>query len=180
MRVPLLCLLLFTLNASAQAQLRPMVYAEETVEAPIAEVWTDWTTAEGLKTFFAKEANIEARPGGAYELFFAPDAPEGSRGNDGGVVLGLEDGQMLNVTWAMPPYMPEIRPHQTVLQLRFTPVGDGRTRIRIYHTGFGDSAAWEEGRAYFAKTWPEVLNAYEASSGAFQSASPARRATSVP
>ena len=60
----------------------------------------------------------------------------------------------------MPPYMPEIRPHLTSVQLRFEPVGLQRTRVRLYHTGFGDSAAWREGEAYFETTWPAVLQAY--------------------
>jgi len=142
------------------AQLRPMVYAESTVDAPTEQVWTDWTTEDGVTAFFAKEAEIELTPGGTYALYFAPDAPEGSRGSDSSTVLGLVDGRMLHVTWAMPPYMPEIRPHLTALQLEFAPIGDTQTRIRLFHTGFGDSEAWSEGRDYFAKVWPEVLETY--------------------
>jgi len=65
---------------TAHAQLRPMIYADVTVDAPISDVWEDWTTEAGVTSFFAKAAEIEMKPGGAYRLYFAPSAPEGSAG----------------------------------------------------------------------------------------------------
>ncbi len=137
-----------------------MVYAETTVEASPEQVFEDWTSEDALTRFFAKSAQIEAEPGGTYKLCFAEDAPQGSCGNDNGRIMALQDGRMLAFTWAMPPYMPEIRPHLTSVQLRFEPAGLERTRVRLYHTGFGDSAAWREGERYFETTWPAVLQAY--------------------
>jgi uncharacterized protein YndB with AHSA1/START domain len=154
-------LLILALPSWASAQLRPMVYAEVTVERSPDDAFTDWTTAEGIEAFFAKKAFIEAEPGGNYALWFAPDAPEGTRGSDHGKVLGLQPGRMLSVTWDMPPYMPEIRPHQTVLQILFEPVGEEKTRVRLFHTGFGEGEVWEKGHDYFETTWPTVLSGYK-------------------
>ena len=147
----------------AKAQLRPMIYAETTAQVSAEDAYRDWTTADGIEAFFAPKATIDAVPGGLYELCFAPDAPEGSCGNDDGRILGLQQGRMLAVTWAMPPYMPEIRPHLTSVQIMFEPVDADTTRVRLFHTGFGTGEAWEEGRAYFAKTWPVVLESYRES-----------------
>ncbi len=148
----------------AHAQLRPMVYTDKIIDAPIETVWQDWTTSEGLESFFAPKAIVEARPGGAYEIWFAPDAPAGQRGAENGIIIGLQtsnDGpRMISFTWAMPPYMEDIRPHMTVVQLWFVPQSSRKTRLRLFHTGFGDTKAWQEGRDYFAKTWPEVLTRY--------------------
>ena len=146
---------------SAHAQLRPMIYADVTVDAPISDVWGDWTTETGVTSFFAKAAEIEMKPSGAYRLYFAPSAPKGSRGSDSGEILGWQDEKMLNISWAMPPYMPEIRPHLTVLQLEFVELESNRTQVRLFHTGFGRSEQWEEGRSYFEKTWPAVLALYK-------------------
>lgn len=146
---------------NAHAQLRPMIYADVTVDAPISDVWEDWTTEAGVTSFFAKAAEIEMKPGGAYRLYFAPSAPEGSRGNDTGEVLGWQKEKMLNVSWAMPPYMPEIRPHLTVLQLEFVELGSNQTQVRLFHTGFGRGEKWDEGRRYFEKTWRTVLALYK-------------------
>lgn len=156
-----LAVLILALPSLAAAQLRPMVYAEVTVDRSADDAFTDWTTAEGIEAFFAEKAFIDAEPGGDYALWFAPDAPEGTRGSDYGKVLGLQPGRMLSVTWDMPPYMPEIRPHQTVLQILFEPVDTDTTRIRLFHTGFGNGEAWEKGHDYFEKTWPSVLSGYK-------------------
>ncbi|MEL6687693.1 MAG: SRPBCC domain-containing protein [Pseudomonadota bacterium] len=154
-------LLTCSLAASASAQLRPMVYAETTVEVSPSEAFADWTSSNSIESFFAPKATIEPKPGGLYELCFAPDAPEGSCGNDDGRILGLEDGQMVSFTWAMPPYMPEIRPHLTSVQIYFEPIDDETTRVRLFHTGFGTSEAWDQGHDYFEQTWPAVLQNYK-------------------
>ncbi len=144
----------------AAAQLRPMVYAEVTVDALANEVWEDWTTQDGLESFFAPKAIVDLKPGGAYEVWFLPDAPAGQRGADDGIILGLQTEKMIHFTWAMPPYMPEIRPHMTTVQILFEPAANERTRVRLFHTGFGSGETWRKGRDYFAKSWPAVLDLY--------------------
>ena len=158
----LFCLLL---AAEPQAQLRPMVYTDQTVNAGSEEVWTDWTTTKGLESFFAPKAIIDGHIGGAYEVWFAPDAPKGQRGAEDGILLGwqkeAEDGsRMIQFTWKMPPYMPEINESMTVVQLWMIPAGKDKTRLRLFHTGFGDSPKWLEAERYFEKTWPGVLSLY--------------------
>ena len=145
---------------SANAQLRPMIYEDITIAASQAEVFSDWTTADGIEAFFAPKATIEPNPGGLYELCFAADAPEGSCGNDDGRILAIQADSMLSFTWAMPPYMPEIRPHVTTVQILFEPVDDDTTRVRLFHTGFGSGEYWDQGRNYFVQTWPAVLELY--------------------
>lgn len=167
MRYFLTCLgIYWLLVMPANAQLRPMVYSEKTLDAPVETVWDDWTTSAGLESFMAPKAFVEATPGGRFDVWFAPDAPQGQRGSEDGMVMGIQIAddrtRMIGFTWAMPPYMAEIRPHKTAVQIWFVPVGADKTRLRLFHTGFGDSAAWQEGRDYFAKTWPDVLALYEA------------------
>lgn len=160
-KATLLSGMMLAIATSANAQLRPMIYAEETIDLPRAEVWADWTTSEGIASFFAEESVIEMQPGGKYFLVFDAEAPEGSRGTDYGQVLGYHYENMLHVSWPMPPYMPKIRPHLTALQLEFKRVDDDTTTIRLFHTGFGDSEAWDEGIAYFEQTWPAILALYK-------------------
>ncbi|WP_162143776.1 SRPBCC family protein [Hellea balneolensis] len=151
--------------ASAEAQLRPMVYTDKTVQGGIEEVWTDWTTAEGLESFLAPKAIVEGKLGGAYEVWFLPDAPKGQRGAEDGVLLGWQkdspDGsRMIQFTWKMPPYMPAINESMTVVQLWMIPAGETKTRLRLFHTGFGDTAEWREAELYFEKAWPQILGTY--------------------
>lgn len=157
----LLCSVIFI--ATATAQPRPAVYADILVDITAETAWQDWTSAKGLESFFTPKAIIDLRPGGAYEAWFLPDAAKGQRGAEDGIILGFQDGRMIHFTWAMPPYMPDIRPHMTTVQIFFDPVSDSQTRVRLYHTGFGDTPEWEKGQAYFEKVWPEVLKGYKAS-----------------
>jgi len=136
------------------------VYAETLVGTPVGEVFTDWTTAEGLQSFFAVEAHVELEANGRFDVWFMPDAEPGQRGSDGSKVLGFQKNRMLSATWVMPPYMPEINPHHTFIQVWFDDLGEDGTRVRLYHHGFGDGPAWDEGYDYFAKAWPQVMDAY--------------------
>ena len=76
----------------------PMVLAQEraivktvTVKAPVEEAWKAWTTAEGIRTFFAPDARVEARPGGPFEIYFNPYGKPGTKGADGMVFLAVQD-----------------------------------------------------------------------------------------
>lgn len=148
------------LLATANAQMRPMSYAEITVDAPSSETFTDWTTAASIESFFAPQATIDPVPGGLYRLCFALDAPEGECGNDDGRILAIQPDEMLSFSWDMPPYMTEIRPHKTVVQILFTTLDEDRTRVQLFHTGYGSGEKWDEGRAYFDRVWPKVLENY--------------------
>lgn len=142
---------------AAQATNRIIVSSVE-VEASPAQIWDLWTTEEGL-TFFAPASRIDLRPGGIYEVYFLPDAPEGQRGSEGTTVLGFQENRMLSITWAMPPYMPEVRPHLTPLTIEIVPVSDNVTSVTITHTGWGEGGEWDEAYAYFQQNWPLVLTA---------------------
>ena len=56
---------------------------EITVNGSLEQVWNAWTTEEGVKSFFSPDCKVELKVGGAYEMYFAPEAPEGMRGGDG-------------------------------------------------------------------------------------------------
>lgn len=148
---------LIFLAAPANATSRIIVASVE-VEATPAEIWEMWTTEDGL-SFFAPAARIDLRPGGDYEVYFLPDAPAGQRGSEGTTVLGFQENRMLTITWAMPPYMPEVRPHLTPLTIEIVPVSDTMTSVTLTHTGWGEGGEWDEAYAYFQQNWPLVLTA---------------------
>jgi uncharacterized protein YndB with AHSA1/START domain len=55
---------------------------EVIVPAPIAAVWQDWTTKAGIESFFAPEAEVDARVGGAFHIHIDPYAEPGMKGAD--------------------------------------------------------------------------------------------------
>src|SRR5687768_6958895 len=72
------------------------------IDAPVSDLWAAWTTNEGAESFFAPKAHIVLVTGGAYELYFRPDAEEGSRGSEGCEVIGYEVEQRLSFNWNTP------------------------------------------------------------------------------
>mgnify|MGYP001158817957 FL=1 len=145
--------------------LSPFVHAAERaidiniiVKAPAAEVFKTWTTAEGVKTFFAPGAVIEPKSNGLFEIHMNPLAPPGERGADDMRILAIQENKMVSFTWNAPPSLPEIRKQRTVVIVRFAPEGDGQTRVTFNHVGWGEGGEWDRTYDYFSKAWPYVLN----------------------
>ena len=139
-----------------QAQERTLVKTA-TVKATVDEVWNAWTTTEGIQSFFAPEARVEARPGGPFEVYINPYAKPGLKGADGMVFLALQEKQMLSFTWNAPPHLPEVRRQRTSVTVRMKPAGDGATEVRLVHSGWGDGGQWDQVFDYFNKAWGAVL-----------------------
>jgi uncharacterized protein YndB with AHSA1/START domain len=135
-----------------------VIHKERVVPAPVAEVWKAWTTTEGVKTFFAPDANIELREGGAYELYFSNSVPEGQRGSEGCTVVSFEANRRLTFTWNFPPSVPSLRQEDahTNITVTLAPSGSG-TKVTIDQGPFEAGDDWQAGRAYFDRAWDRVL-----------------------
>jgi uncharacterized protein YndB with AHSA1/START domain len=127
------------------------------VAAPVAAVWSAWTTREGIESFFAPEAIVDPRPEGAFRLHFNPYAQPGSKGADDMRFLALQKERMLSFTWNAPPHLPDARMQRTVVIVRMEPAGDSETRVRLSHVGWGDGGEWDKAYEYFDRAWGHVL-----------------------
>ncbi len=134
----------------------PAIALSVTVRAPVSAVWKAWTSNEGLVSFFAPEAEVDARPEGAFHIYVDPYAKPGLKGADTMQILALEPEQLLSFTWNAPPQLPQARAQRTVVILRFAAAGDN-TELTLTHLGWGTSGEWPRARAYFEKAWPNVL-----------------------
>ncbi len=130
---------------------------EVVVAAPIDAAWNAWTTREGITTFFAPDARIEPRVGGAFEIYINPYAEPGMKGADDMRFLALQPPRMLSFTWNAPPSLPEVRQQRTVVVIRLQPVSERETRVTLHHTGWGDGGEWDKAYAYFDRAWGNVL-----------------------
>jgi uncharacterized protein YndB with AHSA1/START domain len=133
------------------------ITAEIVVEAPIAAVWEAWSTAAGIRSFFARDAVVELRPGGAYEMLFDPTAPVGERGGEGNQVLAVEAPHLLSFTWNAPPSLPTVRHQRTHVTVRLTALDDSRTRVVLCHDGWGTGGEWDAAFAYFERAWDKAV-----------------------
>ena len=140
----------------ALAQERQIV-KEVVVKAPVPAVFNAWTTSEGLASFFAPEARVEARSGGPFEVYFNPYAPAGSKGADDTRVMAVQQDRMISFTWNAPPHLPETRAQRTLVIVRTTPAGEGQTKVTLTHVGWGEGGQWDQTFAYFDRAWGGVL-----------------------
>src|SRR5437773_11525920 len=94
--------LLLGLIPFAHADERAIV-KEVTVKTTPEIAWRTWTTAEGIRSFFAPDARVEARPDGPFEIYFNPYAAPGLKGADDMRFLALQEPRLLSFTWNAPP-----------------------------------------------------------------------------
>jgi uncharacterized protein YndB with AHSA1/START domain len=127
------------------------------VVASVDKVWQAWTTREGVISFFAPDAQVEARVGGAFQIYFDPGAPPGTKGADDMRYLALQPKKMLSFDWNAPPSLPEARQQRTFVVVRIMPIDDKTTRVTLHHTGWGEGGEWDKAYAYFDRAWGFVL-----------------------
>ena len=130
-----------------------LIQLSTTVNASVEEVYKAWTTTEGIRTFFAPGGKIDLKIGGAYEIYFAPDAEPGQKGADSMFILSYEPDKMLTFTWTATPYQPSIRGQLLYVQLMFYPAEGNKTLVHFVSGGFGQGEKWTEVYNYFQKAW---------------------------
>jgi len=141
----------------------PAVAAERAIEkevvikATLDEAWASWTTREGIVAFFAPDARIEPRVGGAFHIHIDPGAAPGMKGADDMRFLALQPKKMISFDWNAPPSLPEARAQRTFVIVRFVPVDAANTRVTLHHTGWGEGGEWDRAHAYFDRAWGNVL-----------------------
>ena len=133
------------------------IRGEVIVEASLDEVWTAWTTPEGIKSFFAPDCHMELRVDGPYEMFFDPGAEPGQRVGEGVRFLAIQPQRMLSFTWNAPPHLAEVRRQRTHVVIRFFEQDTGRTRVTLLHDGWGQGGEWDEAYQYFVGAWLKVV-----------------------
>ena len=147
----------------ALATALPVTAAEKAIEkeivvpASLDDTWAAWTTREGIRSFFAPDAEIDPRVGGAFHIHMDPGAPAGMKGADDMRYMALQPKRMVSFDWNAPPHLAEVRAQRTFVVVRFEPMGDKETRVSIHHLGWGGGGQWDETYAYFDKAWPRVL-----------------------
>lgn len=130
---------------------------EVVVKATPEQLWSAWTTREGIRSFFAPDAVVEPRVGGAFHIHMDPGGEPGMKGADDMRFMALQPPRMLSFDWNAPPSLPEARAQRTFVIVRFVPLDDGRTRVTLHHVGWGDGGEWDKAYAYFDRAWNGVM-----------------------
>lgn len=134
------------------------IVKERLVRADVHDVWTAWTTEEGVKTFFAPDAKVELRINGPYEMYFDPSAIIGQRGGEGVRILSYLPKEMLSFEWNAPPQFQAVRNIKTWVVVQFESNSPNETSVRLTHCGWRDSSPWDEVYRYFDRAWDIVMD----------------------
>jgi uncharacterized protein YndB with AHSA1/START domain len=127
------------------------------VPASPAQVWQAWTTADGVRTWLAPDAVVDARVDGPFRIFFNPLAPVGQRGADDMRFLALQPHRMLSFDWNAPTDWPVVRAQRTMVIVRLEAV-EGGTRVTLHQVGWGEGDDWDAVYRFFDRGWEQVLS----------------------
>ena len=152
-----LCALLLACTLHVAQAVEKTITKEVTIAAPLAQAWAAWTTRQGIVSFFAPDAFVEPRVGGAFQIYFDPGAAAGSKGADDTRFLAVQPMKMISFDWNAPPHLPDVRAQRTFVVVRFAALDDNTTRISLHHTGWGEGGQWDQAHAYFERAWGNVL-----------------------
>lgn len=147
-------------TSNAVSGLDQTIRLEIVVNASAEKVWSAWTTRDGIRSFFARNCDIDLRVLGKYDILFAPSAPVGRRGAEGNLILGFQEGRMFSFTWDAPPHFPEIRKQRTSVVIKLVPLNSNKTRLLFTQSGWGDGEEWNKVHDYFVSAWGEVVLPY--------------------
>jgi uncharacterized protein YndB with AHSA1/START domain len=114
------------------------------IAAAPERVFRAFTTKEDLEHWFVTRAEIDARVGGTYQLWWTQDTTHGE-------FLEFDPPRRLSFTWDEGP---KLAP--TTSTIEFIPEADG-TLVRLTHTGFGESGDWDELYNGVNSGWTEEL-----------------------
>lgn len=114
------------------------------VPAPIATVWTAFTTKDGLQTWLWRDVRVALRPGGDWIVQYTPTA------TGGGTIESFTPERELVLRAMAPEQFPVVRATRTRAAFHFVPVGAGATRVTLVQTGWQTGAEWDAAYDYLA------------------------------
>lgn len=148
-RLCLLALAAGLLGTAARAA-EPQV-TEGFVNAPVAEVWRLFTTAEGYKATGVAFAEVDLRVGGEIRTHYDPKGKLGDAETIVNEILAYEPERMLAIRIKQAPASFPYRDAKegTWTVLYFNPAGEGMTQVRIVGLGYNDTPQSQAMRKFF-------------------------------
>ncbi|WP_438481819.1 SRPBCC family protein [Oleiharenicola lentus] len=149
LRLPVL--LLSVLISLKAASTENSIVSEAIIDAPIAAVWTAWTTSDGLRAWVAPHAEIELRLDGLMRTNYDPKGKLGDPGTIENRILAYEPERLLVIRVAKAPekfpFREKISDMWTVLH--FKPVDGNKTHLRVVGLGFGTDEQSQKMKTFF-------------------------------
>jgi uncharacterized protein YndB with AHSA1/START domain len=124
---------------------------EVVVPATIDDVWTAFTTAEGLSSWLWRDVRVDARPGGDWLAIF----PQSTAG---GTIVSLTPKRQIVISAMAPDRFPEVRKTRTLATFELLPLSPTSTKVTLVQTGWKSGPEWDAAYDYLAGGNAELLN----------------------
>jgi uncharacterized protein YndB with AHSA1/START domain len=115
-----------------------------------------------LTAWLTEAAEVEAKVGGKYELFWEPDQRQ-HNSTLGCRVTAVEPNQLIAFEWKSPKQFADFANTAdplTHVVVAFIPAGE-HTIVHLTHSGWRSSAQWEEARVWQEQAWRGAMAALE-------------------
>jgi uncharacterized protein YndB with AHSA1/START domain len=123
------------------------------VNAPVAEVWRLFTTADGYLATGVAHADVRLAIGGEIRSHYDPKGKLGDAETIVNEILAYEPERMLTIRIKQAPasfqHRDAVAGHWTVLY--FNPAGENMTHVRIVGLGYDDTPGSQAARKFFAE-----------------------------
>ncbi len=120
-------------------------------------VWDMWSTKKGIEKFFCENTRIDFEVGGRFEILFDMTVEEGLRGSEGMEIIAFEPMSRIGFTWNAPPSIMAKRGQKTVVYVELEEHENHKTKVSLFHSGFGNDKDWVSCYAYFVRAWGELV-----------------------
>ena len=122
-----------------------------------------FTVDEYVEQWLTVVADIEPVIGGKYECFWDPDDRD-NNSTIGCKVTAVDQDKLIAFEWRGPvqfkPFMNDADP-LTHVTVTFIPIGtetNPKTEVVLIHSGWRNTAEWEEARLFFVRAWELALD----------------------
>ncbi len=135
-----------------------IVHLSVKLSCDVNEAFRMFTVNEMLQSWLTLIADVDAKPGGKYELFWDPD----NRKNNSTIgcrITAIEKNKLIAFEWKGPTqfkhFMNDISPltHVVVFFTAYREGNEHGTEVHLVHSGWGDSLEWEKARTWFENAW---------------------------
>ncbi len=120
----------------------------------VNEAYRLFTENRLLESWLTKVAEVEAKVGGKYELFWEPDDRE-NNSTIGCRVTAIQPNKFISFEWRSPKQFKHFANNAdplTHVTIFFIKVGDS-TEIHLIHSGWRQTPEWEEARVWQDQAW---------------------------
>lgn len=125
---------------------------EVIVPASQQEVWTAFTTKEGMESWIAPSARVDLSLGGVWEVGYQGAQP------GGGTILSYVPIEMLSLHAMAPEAFPTVRKEGTIAVFFFERLGEKQTRVRLAQVGWKQGEEWDKAFDYLSQGNAILLN----------------------